>query len=340
MITNKEQKRKRKEYRQQRKTAFQRPDPGFSLYEGRTRGKRINYSFDNEDEDGNSRKQSPAINTTQDGPTMTSSGRQVRSRFGRSYGDPIRGGDGDSDARGSEAPSQEGRRRSGRMQAMGRENGGSNSNSTDDSDDQRADSGEEWNSNQEDVQEKQDKDELMSDVSEDSLVLNQPQSLIIRLKVKSDQGRSSPSPFTASQSARNPQQVAFNPSIYQYQPPQSTVHPASNFLPTPSPYRPIASSFPLSNGGPVNGAPAFPFQHPVPTQPHPVQMTNGYGHVGQASPKQNYGPQSHNDPGPMLPRMNHSGPLPYPAAAPPPNMQPLPPISSAQPWSSYPASGS
>src|SRR4051812_33842289 len=89
------QKRKRREYRQQRKAAFTRPEPGFSLYEGRTRGKRIKYTYSSDEEEGSettgarrSTRQSgistPAETT---GPTFTASGRQVRSRHVGAYGE-------------------------------------------------------------------------------------------------------------------------------------------------------------------------------------------------------------------------------------------------------------
>ena len=42
-------KRRRREYRQMRRAQFTRPEPGFSLYEGRTRGKRMRYTFDDDD---------------------------------------------------------------------------------------------------------------------------------------------------------------------------------------------------------------------------------------------------------------------------------------------------
>jgi hypothetical protein len=77
------QKRKKREYRLQRKRQFQRPEPGFSLYEGRTRGKRAKYTFsDDENEFGsdstnrrsmrNTRAHTPAEGIT------TMSGRQIR----------------------------------------------------------------------------------------------------------------------------------------------------------------------------------------------------------------------------------------------------------------------
>jgi len=91
------QKRKRREYRQVQRARFTRPDPGFSLYEGRTRGKRMRYTFDDDGEDfdemstrrstRNSDRSTPA-----DGPTVTASGRTVRPRGGGSYGETLLSG--------------------------------------------------------------------------------------------------------------------------------------------------------------------------------------------------------------------------------------------------------
>ncbi|KAM4054755.1 hypothetical protein HRG_005578 [Hirsutella rhossiliensis] len=81
-----EEKRKRRDYRQMRKEQFKRPEPGYSLYEGRTRGKRMKYTY-SDDEDtflsdstGNRRStRNTAANTpAETGPVTTSSGRQVR----------------------------------------------------------------------------------------------------------------------------------------------------------------------------------------------------------------------------------------------------------------------
>ncbi|KAL8764182.1 MAG: hypothetical protein Q9184_000151 [Pyrenodesmia sp. 2 TL-2023] len=92
-----EDKRKRREYRMARKAQFTRPDPGFSLYEGRTRGKRIKYTFSDE-EDGGSDALSTRRSDRHSGistpaeparPTVTASGRQVRSRNGRAYGETL-----------------------------------------------------------------------------------------------------------------------------------------------------------------------------------------------------------------------------------------------------------
>jgi hypothetical protein len=94
------QKRKRREYKANRDQAFRRPDPGFSLYEGRTRGKRLRYTYsDEEDMDSDnlgarrsartSGRETPAAPS---GPTVTASGRQVRSRATGLYGETLLSG--------------------------------------------------------------------------------------------------------------------------------------------------------------------------------------------------------------------------------------------------------
>jgi hypothetical protein len=90
------QKRRRRDYRLARKAAFTRPEPGFSLYEGRTRGKRMRYTFsdDEEDSDNFSAKRSArnsGVSTPaeQTGPTVTASGRHVKSRLGGMYGETM-----------------------------------------------------------------------------------------------------------------------------------------------------------------------------------------------------------------------------------------------------------
>lgn len=83
-----------------RKAQFTRSEPGFSLYEGRTRGKRIKYTFSDE-EDGESDALSTRRSNRQSGvstpaeparPTVTASGRQVRSRYGGAYGETLPSG--------------------------------------------------------------------------------------------------------------------------------------------------------------------------------------------------------------------------------------------------------
>ncbi|CAK7213174.1 hypothetical protein SEUCBS140593_001757 [Sporothrix eucalyptigena] len=78
-----EEKRRRREYRQQQRDRFKRPEPGFSLYEGRTRGKRIKYTYsDDEDfytDSTDLRRSARHTGThTPAEPVVTASGRQVR----------------------------------------------------------------------------------------------------------------------------------------------------------------------------------------------------------------------------------------------------------------------
>ncbi|KIX94269.1 uncharacterized protein Z520_09979 [Fonsecaea multimorphosa CBS 102226] len=90
-----EEKRRRRDYRLARKAAFARPEPGFSLYEGRTRGKRMRYTYSDEEygSDGLSSKRSArnsGISTPlETGPTVTASGRHVKSRVGGLYGESM-----------------------------------------------------------------------------------------------------------------------------------------------------------------------------------------------------------------------------------------------------------
>lgn len=94
------QKRKRRDYRLARRAQFTRPEPGFSLYEGRTRGKRPRYTY-SDDEGGDSDVISAQRSVRQSGistpaepagPMYTASGRQVKSRHGGAYGESMLSG--------------------------------------------------------------------------------------------------------------------------------------------------------------------------------------------------------------------------------------------------------
>ncbi|KAK3399111.1 hypothetical protein B0T20DRAFT_409253 [Sordaria brevicollis] len=103
-----EEKRRRREYRIMRKEQFKRPEPGLSLYEGRTRGKRMKYTFSDDEDDfytdstatrrstRNTRNHTPAEPA---GPITTASGRQVRAptRFETTASNPA-SAQGDEDA--------------------------------------------------------------------------------------------------------------------------------------------------------------------------------------------------------------------------------------------------
>ncbi|KAE8146169.1 hypothetical protein BDV25DRAFT_55241 [Aspergillus avenaceus] len=97
-----EEKRKRRDYRIARKAQFARPEPGFSLYEGRTRGKKLKYTYSDDEDifsDGlpstrRSTRNTSGVSTPPEpmGPRYTASGRQIRSRAGGLYGEALLSG--------------------------------------------------------------------------------------------------------------------------------------------------------------------------------------------------------------------------------------------------------
>lgn len=117
------QKRKRREYRQMRKEQFKRPEPGFSLYEGRTRGKRIKYTY-SDDEDAfsdstghrRSARNTSASTPAETGPVTTSRGRQIRAPLrlnmlaGDSASESTQGDGSDLDKEASRGPAGRPRR--------------------------------------------------------------------------------------------------------------------------------------------------------------------------------------------------------------------------------------
>ncbi|WPH00692.1 Hypothetical protein R9X50_00352200 [Acrodontium crateriforme] len=94
-----EDKRRRREYRQMQRARFTRPEPGFSMYEGRTRGKRMRYTFDDDEDDflddsdatSNRRSARQSARTTpfDSGPEYTNSGRQVKRPRTGEYGESL-----------------------------------------------------------------------------------------------------------------------------------------------------------------------------------------------------------------------------------------------------------
>ncbi|KAL9042885.1 MAG: hypothetical protein Q9180_000269 [Flavoplaca navasiana] len=208
-----EDKRKRREYRMSRKAQFTRPDPGFSLYEGRTRGKRIKYTY-SEEEDGGSDALSTRRSNRQSGvstpteptrPTVTASGRQVKSRYGGAYGETILsgqhdngralsvgGGDGTEDAEKPQSISVRGGRATrDRRTRPARSNVNDDILSDEIEDESDAtDSGQEWDGGDDDADDHADDEvedeEMNEDISEDELAMDDvshpPRSLVVSLR--------------------------------------------------------------------------------------------------------------------------------------------------------------
>ena len=218
------QKRRRREYRQIRRAAFDRPEPGFSLYEGRTRGKRMRYTYDEDDsfmsDDTTARRstrQSGRNTPMETGPTFTASGRQIRAPKTGEYGESLlsreingtdelapeyseangmassRAGTEDSDpVRSGRATRSAGRHVSGAVNPRKRKHI-EGYNDIDDMSEEDEASGGEWDS---DKNEADDEDENMPDADdedegddgldeEDEDEDEEPQSLVVKLKVPS-----------------------------------------------------------------------------------------------------------------------------------------------------------
>lgn len=201
-----------------RKAQFSRPEPGFSLYEGRTRGKRARYTFSEDDEeysDAISTRRSArhsGIITPSDQPTITASGRQVRSRMGGAYGETLTAGQGSTsrqspatgDYLGSEeSDGMDGENGDGKRKARPGWKGwamvvddgprqhiaGYNAVDAMDEDEDEAsssgESGDEWddgNSDDDDVIRARDADDEDDNSSDDSDSYREPRSLIVRLR--------------------------------------------------------------------------------------------------------------------------------------------------------------
>ncbi|KAL9093361.1 MAG: hypothetical protein Q9165_004102 [Trypethelium subeluteriae] len=207
-----EEKRKRREYRQQRKAQFLRPEPGFSLYEGRTRGKRLKYTYSDDEADASdatSTRRSTRVTTPADAhkPVVTASGRQVRSRLGGVYGETMHSGQitnqptpasGDFDGSElSDGQQQQGRttRSGGPQQANGWGKGRKHIagyNELDEMDDEEdaMSSGGEWDGgDDDDVDDRLDDNEEDDDDSSDEDNF-EPRSLVVKLQYRSSLGHS------------------------------------------------------------------------------------------------------------------------------------------------------
>ncbi|KAI4775079.1 hypothetical protein E4T52_09998 [Aureobasidium sp. EXF-3400] len=196
-----DEKRKRREYRQARKAQFTKPELGFSLYEGRTRGKRIRYTYsDNEDESDatgsrRSTRHSGHSTPADSGPVVTASGRQVRPARTGIYGESLLSGQADTpDYAASEASRTSGRaiRNSTRLSPLNedrkRKSRGYNSMDDDSDEEDAPSSGNEWDGGDDDDNEEDDVD-MADGEDEDDMDLDQDvkRSLVVKLKLSRPQ---------------------------------------------------------------------------------------------------------------------------------------------------------
>ncbi|KAI5254591.1 hypothetical protein E4T42_02330 [Aureobasidium subglaciale] len=195
-----EEKRRRREYRQARKAQFTKPEPGFSLYEGRTRGKRIRYNYsDNEDESDatgsrRSGRHSGHSTPADMGPVVTASGRHVRPARTGIYGESLLSGQVETpDYAASETSHTSGgraTRNSTRISPLHedrkRKSRGYNSLDEDSEEEDAPSSGNEWDGGDDDDIEEDDVD-MADGEDEDDMDLDQEgvkRSLVVKLKLR------------------------------------------------------------------------------------------------------------------------------------------------------------
>ncbi|KAL1296551.1 hypothetical protein AAFC00_000055 [Neodothiora populina] len=294
-----EEKRRRREYRQIRRAQFARPQPGFSLYEGRTRGKRARYTFDDNDDDDDfesdalsvrrsTRNQSDRSTPVEQGPTVTASGRTVKPRGGGAYGEALLSGRIAGVDSGSYAASEmsDGNVTNGRATRAGRPvNGASNLNGSRKrkhrdtynsydgmSDEETAqDSGDQWAGGDDLDDDKDDADDSadndMSADEEDELLGMQPKELIVRLKVgkkaESDVPAPAAQPLQEDEAKQEPDEGQ-KPLVATQPEAQATVGAAA-----PAPVQLIAKPEPME----IDSAPAPP-AHPIPLELPSEELSN------------------------------------------------------------------
>lgn len=224
-----DEKRRRRDYRQLQKARFSRPEQGFSLYEGRTRGKRAKYTFDDGedifDSDAMSTRRSTRNASPSDsGPVVTASGRQVKPRVGGVYGESLstdQRQEHDYNASMSQAdatedsgdempatapngrPMRSARAKPTKSAVSSRERYGDGNDDMDTESDEPQSEGQEWSGDEnEPDDEESDGDDMADEVSEDELVADEgdmQRSLVVQLRY-----RPKKTPVPPSSRARTP----------------------------------------------------------------------------------------------------------------------------------------
>ncbi|KAH7041008.1 uncharacterized protein B0I36DRAFT_233345 [Microdochium trichocladiopsis] len=194
-----EEKRKRREYRLMRKEQFKRPEPGFSMYEGRTRGKRMKYTYSDDEDfmsDSTNRRSTRHTGTHTPaepaGPVTTASGRQVKAPSRMTVdasNNIVTTGDDDSFmgmAEGTGAPNGRPRRSTTNRQssANGWDDEDEDPSEPDLGDDEGDDHVPDESEDDEDEEDFDGDEEMADDDLEDS-----PKSLVVKLKVPDKNGK-------------------------------------------------------------------------------------------------------------------------------------------------------
>jgi hypothetical protein len=217
------------------------------MYEGRTRGKRMKYTYSEDEDDYTS--DGPDIRRSTrglaiPGPTVTASGRQVRTRFGQLYGstaenttarespasDAFERSDGSDELHGANGRSARTRASVDHWPNGESHIAGYNEVDEMDDEDEAISSGEEWQGEDEMDDQLGDEDEEMSEAFEEDL---EPRSLIVKLRYKKDISSEQRQPETPQKD--NQPDLAFRPTpmTNTYVPKVQDAQPMQNNSPLP-----------------------------------------------------------------------------------------------------------
>ncbi|RAH44761.1 uncharacterized protein BO95DRAFT_483043 [Aspergillus brunneoviolaceus CBS 621.78] len=202
-----EEKRKRRDYRIARKAQFARPEPGFSLYEGRTRGKKLKYTYSDDEDifsDGlpstrRSTRNTSGVSTPVEpaGPRYTASGRQIRSRAGGLYGESLLAGQRDDAQTGDEGRPTRSR--------ANRANGYTDHDLDEEMEEGSAgaqSSGNEWQGGEEEEDNDFEGDDEEEASGDEEIANGEPPSLVVQLRYNKDKGKETSSSADPAETER------------------------------------------------------------------------------------------------------------------------------------------
>ncbi|KAE8382057.1 hypothetical protein BDV26DRAFT_278275 [Aspergillus bertholletiae] len=271
-----EEKRKRRDYRIARKAQFSRPEPGFSLYEGRTRGKKLKYTYSDDEDifsDGlpstrRSTRNTSGISSPAEpvGPRFTASGRQIRSRAGGLYGESLLSGQRDETA-DAEEPGRFQRTRSTRANGY---TGYGMDDEMDESDEGHS-SGKEWQGGEEEEDndfEGDDEEELSGD---ESIVNEENPSLVVQLrygKGKVPSSPNAPSDMLSVGDVKSKPEIATEPAPLEFILPSDATKLTVSASGEGGPQEQEAETRNEVNGHPKEGAEAVHVTMSTASQPH------------------------------------------------------------------------
>ena len=173
------------------------------MYEGRTRGKKLKYTYSDDEEifsddqqhRRSSRNQYPAVTSAESSrPRFTASGRQIRSRAGGLYGETLLTGQREDFEEYDEDP---GRPQRNRNSLHPNGYSGYGADDLEDEDDARSsgnDSGNEWRSGEDDENDFEGDDEGEDASGDESIINGEPPSLVVQLRYGKGNASSNPTP--------------------------------------------------------------------------------------------------------------------------------------------------